>query len=242
MAEQQRFEHGFGDRRAIDRHEGLVAPRAAVVDELREDFLAGPGRAVDQHRNVGLRQPVGQRENRERFRIGRDRPAAGGGERDERGEARFGNRIGIGQPRAAAHPFDRRGIGPRQRHRIGQRGEAGFGMVGKMHGAAREERGDDPRELARQWRMHLFEPFGPFDRSHFKPPWINQLPFAPSNGGNRGKIRLMVNGEMSLSINTYAPENAHPAPKIPLTRRRSGSLAAAHDGVSGQPLKTLWEF
>ena len=60
MAEQHRFEHRLGHRGAIDRDERLVRARAAAVDEAREHFLAGAGRAVDQHRNVAGGQPVGR--------------------------------------------------------------------------------------------------------------------------------------------------------------------------------------
>ena len=49
MAEQLAFEELFGDGGAVDGYEGGFGPRAAVVDGLGHDFLAGAGFAGDEH-------------------------------------------------------------------------------------------------------------------------------------------------------------------------------------------------
>jgi hypothetical protein len=49
VAEQLAFEELFGDGGAVDGHEGGFGPRAAVVDGLGHDFLAGAGFAGDEH-------------------------------------------------------------------------------------------------------------------------------------------------------------------------------------------------
>ena len=119
MPEQHGLEHGFRDRRAIDRDERLVGARAAPVNKSGEHFLARPRGAVDQHRNVGPRQPVGQRDDRQRRRIGRNRALPGIGHRDQRSDAAFGNRVGIGERAAGTGQFDRGRLAPRHGDRAG---------------------------------------------------------------------------------------------------------------------------
>ncbi len=53
MAEQLAFDQLFGDGRAIHFDESLRAARAAVVNRVRHQFLAGAAFAVDQHASVG---------------------------------------------------------------------------------------------------------------------------------------------------------------------------------------------
>src|SRR3546814_14357925 len=65
VAEQQRLEHRLGQRRAIDRDEGAVAAARAQMDRARQHFIAGPGRAVDQHGDVGGGDAIGERIERE---------------------------------------------------------------------------------------------------------------------------------------------------------------------------------
>ena len=48
-AEQLRFEQRVGDGAAVDRHEGLLVPRAPAVDRPGDQFLAGAALAGDQH-------------------------------------------------------------------------------------------------------------------------------------------------------------------------------------------------
>ena len=52
VAEEFGFDQVLGDRRAIDRDEGAVGARSAVVAGAREQFLAGAGLALDQDRDV----------------------------------------------------------------------------------------------------------------------------------------------------------------------------------------------
>ena len=49
MAEQLGFHQGFGESPAVNRHEGLIASGAEVVDMPRHQFFTGPGLADDQH-------------------------------------------------------------------------------------------------------------------------------------------------------------------------------------------------
>ena len=53
MAEQDRLHEIVGQRAAIDRDERLGAPVARAVDGAGDHFLADPGFAFDQRRNVG---------------------------------------------------------------------------------------------------------------------------------------------------------------------------------------------
>ncbi len=55
VAEQLGLEEGVGDRGEIDRHEGLVASRALVVDGARHQLLAGAALRGDEHGGVRLR-------------------------------------------------------------------------------------------------------------------------------------------------------------------------------------------
>ena len=145
VAEQQRFEHRFGHGGAIDRHEGTLAARREAVDEAREHFLAGAGRAFEQDGNVTRRDAFGQRQQRERLRVAGDRPAA---------VRRCGEQ---GGPRG----FGRGGIiGERDASRSGERQRGGGGMAERNRGdplarqPAGQRRGDrlaqhDPLALPR---------------------------------------------------------------------------------------------
>ena len=54
VAEQFGLEQVFGDRRAIDRDEAAAAAPARLVQAAGEQFLAGPARAEQHDRNVGI--------------------------------------------------------------------------------------------------------------------------------------------------------------------------------------------
>jgi hypothetical protein len=55
MTEQLAFEERVGDRAAVDRDERAAAALAQVMDRARDQFFAGPGLAMDQHRGVARR-------------------------------------------------------------------------------------------------------------------------------------------------------------------------------------------
>src|SRR5690606_23122651 len=52
VAEQLADHELLRQRRAVDRNEGLAAPRRAVVQRPGDQLLAGAGLALDQHRRV----------------------------------------------------------------------------------------------------------------------------------------------------------------------------------------------
>ena len=52
MTEQLAFEQRFGERRAVDRHEGAFLARAVAVQGARRDLLAGSALAANQHGGV----------------------------------------------------------------------------------------------------------------------------------------------------------------------------------------------
>ena len=52
VAEDERLDERPGQRRAVDRHEGLVAPRAHLVERARHELLARAGVAANEHRGV----------------------------------------------------------------------------------------------------------------------------------------------------------------------------------------------
>jgi len=53
MAEELGFEHAFGQRAAIDRHEWTLRPRARGVDGPRDQLFSGAGLTLDEHRAPG---------------------------------------------------------------------------------------------------------------------------------------------------------------------------------------------
>ena len=55
VAEHLAFQQAGGNGGAIQLDEGALAARAEVVDGARQQFLAGAGFAVDQHRGIGGR-------------------------------------------------------------------------------------------------------------------------------------------------------------------------------------------
>src|SRR5262249_42003221 len=59
LAEQQRLD----ERRAVDLHEGLVAPRRAVVDRVGDELLAGAALAADEHEAVARRDAIDERQH-----------------------------------------------------------------------------------------------------------------------------------------------------------------------------------
>src|SRR3546814_14391275 len=54
VSEQLAFEQVFGDRGAVDRDEGAIAPRARFVEPAREQFLARPARVEPHDRHVAV--------------------------------------------------------------------------------------------------------------------------------------------------------------------------------------------
>ena len=64
VSEQCRFQHRFGERGAVDRDETRVAAWGTIVDEAGNAFLAGSGRAFDEHRDFGRGNPGSEREQR----------------------------------------------------------------------------------------------------------------------------------------------------------------------------------
>jgi hypothetical protein len=78
VAEQFALEQLRRNRCAVDRHERLVGARAAVVQVMREQFLAGAALALDQHRRLGARRAFDERQRvGERLARGDQAPAAG---------------------------------------------------------------------------------------------------------------------------------------------------------------------
>ena len=55
VAEELGLEQRLGNRRAVDRDEGPVGPRAQRVQRAREELLAGAALAFEQHGRVGRR-------------------------------------------------------------------------------------------------------------------------------------------------------------------------------------------
>ena len=70
-AEQLGLEQLRGDGRAVDGHEGPVAPGAREVDGAREQLLADPGLAVDEDGGVEVHHRAQQLEHRLHGRAGR---------------------------------------------------------------------------------------------------------------------------------------------------------------------------
>jgi len=83
VTKQQRLQHRFGQCGAVDRDERLGGAGGGGVDGARQHFLAGAGRTVDQHGDVGLRHPLGQREQRQRFGVGGGRHVGTAGQRTD---------------------------------------------------------------------------------------------------------------------------------------------------------------
>ena len=54
VAEQLAFEQRFGERRAVDGDERMLAPPAAEVNAAGDDFLAGAVLAQQQHGEIGV--------------------------------------------------------------------------------------------------------------------------------------------------------------------------------------------
>ena len=55
VAEHLAFQQAGGNGGAVQLDEGALPARAEVVDGARQQFLAGAGLAVDQHRGIGGR-------------------------------------------------------------------------------------------------------------------------------------------------------------------------------------------
>ena len=68
MPEQFGLEQIFGNRRAIDRHKGLVPPIARIMKSLGQQFLAGPARPQQHHRRIGVGDALNHLCNLQHFR------------------------------------------------------------------------------------------------------------------------------------------------------------------------------
>ena len=79
VAEQGGFEQVFGNRGAVDRHEGFGAARRVGVDVAREHFLAGARFAGQQHGGVGVGDLAGQRQQLARASVFDHRAGSTGG-------------------------------------------------------------------------------------------------------------------------------------------------------------------
>ena len=64
VAEHFAFQQAGGNGGAVELDEGGLPPRAQVVDGARQQFLAGAGFAVDQHRGIGGRHRLHLLQNR----------------------------------------------------------------------------------------------------------------------------------------------------------------------------------
>ncbi len=58
VAEQFAFQNVLAERCAVERYERLVLARTVLMDRLGDEFLAGAGRALNQHAGVGRRDPL----------------------------------------------------------------------------------------------------------------------------------------------------------------------------------------
>ena len=58
MAEQLAVDQRLGNRAAVERHEPLPAPHAAVMERTRHQLLAGAALALDQDRDVLPGEPI----------------------------------------------------------------------------------------------------------------------------------------------------------------------------------------
>jgi hypothetical protein len=77
VAEELALDQRLGDRTAVDRDERRGTPRAALVDRLRDDLLAGAALAFDQDRRLGRRDPFDLlADRRDRARIADQRRRA----------------------------------------------------------------------------------------------------------------------------------------------------------------------
>ncbi len=75
VPEQFGFEQVFGDRRAIDRDEGATAAVALLVQPAREQLLAGPARAEQHHRDIGVGNALDRPRGLHHLRIAGDHAA-----------------------------------------------------------------------------------------------------------------------------------------------------------------------
>src|SRR5438552_8614131 len=62
VAEERGLEQGFRKRGAVLGEKRSACPRPVVVDRTREELLAGPGLALEQHAGARLRGALGEEE------------------------------------------------------------------------------------------------------------------------------------------------------------------------------------
>ena len=67
MAEELARDRGLGERGAVDRDEGALAPGRELVDHLRQVVLAGAGLPVDEDGRLGGRHAPHQLEDRDQL-------------------------------------------------------------------------------------------------------------------------------------------------------------------------------
>jgi hypothetical protein len=63
VTEQLTLEQALGEGAAVDRHEWAIGARAGGMDRSRDQLLARPGLALDEHRAPGRGDPGGDRVN-----------------------------------------------------------------------------------------------------------------------------------------------------------------------------------
>ena len=95
VAEELALQQVFGDRGAVDRDEGRVAPVRLHVDVARHHLLAGAAFAGDQDRGVGRRDLVGEADHGLHRRVADDEVGLVVG---DGGEDR-GDQLGVGRQR-----------------------------------------------------------------------------------------------------------------------------------------------
>ena len=95
VPEQFRFEEVVGDRRAVDRDEGLVLAKGFGVHVTGEHFLAGAALAGDQDRRLRPRDLLGQLDDALHGLVAPHERAAVGGDRLEH----RGNEVGVRRQR-----------------------------------------------------------------------------------------------------------------------------------------------
>ena len=107
VAEELALEQGLGDRRAVDRDEGLVAPRRLRVDGARDHLLAGAALAEQQHRGLELRRAL---DDLEHLRSCPARPPRSAARRTARSTSRWSSAVAAPQPLALP------GLAEREQH------------------------------------------------------------------------------------------------------------------------------
>ena len=78
VSEQLGLEQRGRDRRAVEDHEGAGGAGPLLVQRLGEDLFAGPGLALDDHRDGRVREALAQRVEAPHLGAGADQPSEAG--------------------------------------------------------------------------------------------------------------------------------------------------------------------